>query len=110
MKAEPAGERRTRSAARVLRFPRATQNVGASCMSVTNSIRNNVAIITLSRPDKLNAVTHDMILRLREAVSLAEQDSAIVGIVITGAGRAFCAGLDMDALSQSTAGARGGQA
>jgi enoyl-CoA hydratase/carnithine racemase len=63
-----------------------------------------VAIITLNRPDQMNAWTGRMSAELREAVARAEADSRAVGIVITGAGRGFCAGADLDALSGIVAG------
>jgi enoyl-CoA hydratase/carnithine racemase len=57
-----------------------------------------VAVITMNRPDRLNAFTHRMLAELRHAFAAAEQDPAVVGIVLTGAGRGFCAGMDMGAL------------
>ena len=58
-----------------------------------------VATITLNRPDALNAWTNRMGAEVRHAVARAEDDPAVVGIIITGAGRAFCAGADMNLLS-----------
>lgn len=63
-----------------------------------------VGLITLDRPDRLNAWTDRMGAEVRHAVARAEADSAVVGVVITGAGRAFCAGADLgtlDAISQA---------
>lgn len=63
-----------------------------------------VATITLSRPEAMNAWTGRMDGEIRDAVGRACADPAIVGIVITGEGRAFCAGADMnllDSLSSS---------
>ena len=57
-----------------------------------------VATVTLNRPDKLNAMTLRTILELHHVMVEAENDPAVVGIVLTGAGRGFCAGLDMSAL------------
>lgn len=57
-----------------------------------------VATITLNRPDSLNAWTSSMDDEIRDAVERAAADPAVVGIVITGAGRAFCAGADMKML------------
>ncbi|OBK12658.1 enoyl-CoA hydratase [Mycobacterium asiaticum] len=51
-----------------------------------------VAIVTLNRPDRLNAWGPDMAVPFYAAVDRAEQDSAIKVIVVTGRGRAFCAG------------------
>jgi enoyl-CoA hydratase/carnithine racemase len=58
-----------------------------------------VATITLNRPDVLNAWTDTMGFEVRHAVSQAERDPRVVGIVITGAGRGFCAGADMNRLT-----------
>lgn len=58
-----------------------------------------VATITLNRPDSLNGWTDRMGREVRHAVARAEADAAVVGIVITGAGRAFCAGADLKVLS-----------
>ena len=63
-----------------------------------------VATITLNRPDSLNAWTNRMGTEVRHAVATAEADPAVVGIVITGAGRAFCAGADMKTLTSITKG------
>jgi enoyl-CoA hydratase/carnithine racemase len=62
-------------------------------------VRDPVATITLNRPASLNAWTMRMAAEVRHAVAVAEADPAVVGIVVTGAGRAFCAGADMNMLS-----------
>ena len=67
-------------------------------------VKDPVATITLNRPDKLNALTGRTMAELRHAVADAEQRSDVVGIVITGAGRGFCAGLDMNTLQAISAG------
>jgi 2-(1,2-epoxy-1,2-dihydrophenyl)acetyl-CoA isomerase len=54
-----------------------------------------VATITLSRPDKLNALTAGMHAELRAALDLFEQDEAVRVIVLTGEGRAFSSGQDL---------------
>jgi enoyl-CoA hydratase/carnithine racemase len=63
-----------------------------------------VATITLNRPEALNAWTQRMGAEVRHAVFRAEADPAVVGIVVTGAGRAFCAGADMTSLSNISEG------
>src|SRR5437764_8115799 len=68
-----------------------------------------VATITLNRPEALNAFTTQMGTELRHAVGEAERDPKVVGIVITGAGRGFCAGADMKMLSGITDGSGGGE-
>ena len=56
------------------------------------------AVITLNRPDKMNAWTGNMEKEFKHALAAAEADERVVGIIITGAGRAFCAGADMGGL------------
>jgi enoyl-CoA hydratase len=62
-------------------------------------VDNHVALITVNDPDRRNAVTAEMSARLRAAVEQAEADSDVHAVVITGAGKAFCAGADLSALS-----------
>ena len=57
--------------------------------------QNSVCIITLNRPEKLNAWTPDMSRELGEAITAANEDDEIGAIVMTGEGRGFCAGADM---------------
>jgi enoyl-CoA hydratase/carnithine racemase len=62
-------------------------------------VADKVATITLSRPDKLNAWTANMEREVRAAMEAAERDENARVIVLTGAGRGFCAGADMSLLS-----------
>jgi len=62
-------------------------------------VAGRVATITLNRPDKLNAWTAVMEGEVRAAMEEAEQDKIVRAIVLTGAGRGFCAGADMSLLS-----------
>jgi len=62
-------------------------------------VRDRVATVTLNRPDKLNAWTAVMGHEVRQAMDEAARDEAVRAIVLTGAGRGFCAGADMQLLS-----------
>jgi enoyl-CoA hydratase/carnithine racemase len=62
------------------------------------TVADRLATITLNRPDKLNAWTATMECEVRSAVERAEADDAVRVIVLTGAGRGFCAGADMSLL------------
>ena len=63
--------------------------------------RGAVALVTLNRPDKLNAWTPRMGMEQADAIARANADPAIGAIVMTGAGRGFCAGADMEATFKS---------
>ena len=68
------------------------------------AVDDRVATITLNRPDRLNAYTQQMGAELREALAKADADAGVRAIVLTGAGRGFCAGADMARLSSAAAG------
>ena len=63
-------------------------------------VKDRVAVITLNRPDRLNAWTAAMQASVKRAIVDAAKDDAVRVIVITGAGRGFCAGADMGGLQQ----------
>lgn len=56
--------------------------------------RGPVRILTLNRPDKLNALNHELTTALLAALQAADADADVHALVLTGAGRAFCAGAD----------------
>lgn len=56
---------------------------------------DHVAVVTLNRPDQLNAVTIELVGDLYDALDELGADRSVRAIVLTGAGRAFCAGLDL---------------
>ncbi len=68
--------------------------------------KDGVAVISLNRPQALNAFTTAMGLSLKRAGAEALEDAAVRVIVITGAGRGFCAGADMNVLQNIPAGGR----
>ena len=67
-------------------------------------VKDGIAVISLNRPAALNAYTVAMGLSLKRAVADAEADAAVRVIVLTGAGRGFCAGADMNLLQKITPG------
>ena len=66
------------------------------------SVDNHVALITVNDPDRRNAFTDEMSTLLRAAVEQAEADPDVHAVVVTGAGKAFCAGADLGAAGSGT--------
>jgi enoyl-CoA hydratase/carnithine racemase len=73
--------------------------------TVQTRIEDGVAVLTLNRPDRLNAWTPELGTAYFDALQAAADDDAVRVIVVTGAGRGFCAGADMEALQAIGAGA-----
>ena len=69
---------------------------------VSYARRGPLGVIRLERPDALNALTSGMILGVERLARAAERDPEVIAICITGAGRGFCAGIDMAVLSEHT--------
>jgi enoyl-CoA hydratase/carnithine racemase len=64
---------------------------------ITTELAENVLTITLNRPERLNAWTPQMGRELREAFDLADAEDRVRAVIVTGAGRGFCAGADLAA-------------
>lgn len=60
--------------------------------------RDDVVVLTLNRPDRLNAWTPLMSVELSQAIEAADAERSVGAVVVTGAGRAFCAGADIAAV------------
>lgn len=67
--------------------------------SVSLTLDAGIARLTLNRPDKLNSFTRQMHAELRSALDAIESDDTVRAVVLTGAGRGFCAGQDLADLS-----------
>jgi enoyl-CoA hydratase/carnithine racemase len=76
---------------------------------ITCEVDGAFLIVTLNRPDKLNAYTGQMGAEITQAFERADKDDSIRAVIVTGAGRAFCAGADVSggATSFDTSGQHG---
>ncbi len=63
--------------------------------SIRYEVKERIATLTLNRPDKLNAFTRPMADEIMTAFDAADQDDAVRAVIVTGAGRGFCAGADL---------------
>jgi enoyl-CoA hydratase/carnithine racemase len=64
-------------------------------------VDRGVATVTFNRPEKMNAFNHDLTVAFPKAMWELEADESVRAIVITGAGRAFCSGIDLEAGADS---------
>lgn len=65
-------------------------------------VDHHVAVITINDPDRRNAVTFEISAALRAAVDAAEANTDVHALIVTGAGKAFCAGANLTALGEAT--------
>ncbi len=63
--------------------------------TILYDVKDGVATITLNRPDRMNAFTTQMMAEMIQAFDITDADDAVKVVVVTGAGRAFCAGADL---------------
>jgi enoyl-CoA hydratase len=73
------------------------RTVGGMSDAVLTEARGRVLLITLNRPDQRNAINSDLGLALVAAVTELDDDAGLSAAVLTGAGRGFCAGMDLKA-------------
>lgn len=81
-----------------------------SYQQILYDVTERIATITLNRPDKLNAWTGQMGVEVRDAMTAADRDDGVRVIVLTGAGKGFCAGADMSLLAEVAGGTLAGGA
>ena len=86
-----------------------SEQPGAAYSQITCEIDGSIMVITLNRPDKLNAYTGAMGSEIEDAFRRADIDDNVRAIIVTGSGRAFCAGADVSggAASFDTSGQHG---
>lgn len=72
--------------------------------NIKYEVKNGVAILTLDRPETLNSFTADMHMEVQQAMKDVREDTAVRCLLITGAGRGFCAGQDLNDRAVSSAG------
>lgn len=70
--------------------------------TILYDVADRIATITLNRPDQMNSITDELTTELHEAMQSAARDKAVRVIVLTGAGRAFCAGGDISGFGNQT--------
>lgn len=68
-------------------------------INIKEKVSNSVHTILLNRPDRLNAWTEDMAAEIKQSMDKASKNDDVKVIILTGTGRGFCAGADMDALN-----------
>jgi enoyl-CoA hydratase/carnithine racemase len=69
--------------------------------TIVTAVEDGICTVTLNRPDRLNAFTATMMNELIGAFDAADADDAVRAVIVTGAGRAFCAGADLGAGGQT---------
>ncbi len=78
-----------------------------STVEVAMADESNVLIVTLNRPDRLNAITADMMTELNLVIDAVDLSPTLRSVILTGAGRGFCAGADLQGSDAVTPGAEG---
>ena len=90
-----------------------TKGVGMNLETVLYEVSDGVAVVTLNRPEAMNAWTPQLSDELNLAMGAADEDDNVRAVVVTGAGKAFCAGADLsggeDGFRSGSAGAQPGK-
>ena len=78
---------------------KAKESPNHTFQTILYAVDGLVATITMNRPEKRNAISAQMIADLLEALNVAQNDVYVRAVILTGAGKAFCSGIDLDALN-----------
>ena len=68
--------------------------------TIKYEVEDNILTLTLHRPEKMNAFTGEMMMEMIDAFDRADADDDVRAIIVTGEGKAFCAGADLSAGSR----------
>ena len=68
------------------------------------SIEDHIADVRFNRPEKMNALSHDMMIAIDETLETLSADKSVRAVVLSGEGKAFCAGLDMESIARMQSG------
>jgi len=80
-----------------------TGGIFMSDQPILTHVENKVATLTFNRPDKLNALSRELLTQSAECLKRWSHDPEVGAIVVTGSGRAFCAGGDVSNMAKDTA-------
>jgi enoyl-CoA hydratase/carnithine racemase len=84
--------------------------MNGSAQEVLYDVSERVATITLNRPERMNTISRTMLSQLSERLLEADRDPEVRAVILTGSGRAFCAGLDLVSATDRSAKGADGQA
>jgi methylglutaconyl-CoA hydratase len=76
------------------------KNADISMKYIEYTVKDRIGYITMNRPEKRNALSHDLIAELKNAFRNAEEDESVKVIILKARGEAFCAGADLEYLQQ----------
>jgi enoyl-CoA hydratase len=86
------------------------EDVASELTFIRYQVEDHVAVLTIDRPDALNALSSEVLFELGVALELAESDSEVRALIVTGSGKAFVAGADIKALRDLSDGFAGREA
>src|SRR5580692_5844813 len=91
------GETQAQPAAVSTQADAPTGSTSMNYKTIGYAVADGIATLTLSRPEQLNAFTGEMLHEMLQAFDSIDADDAVRAVIVTGAGRAFCAGADLSA-------------